>query len=146
MPMRLALVVSIECVLLGILLHGMGFYDGAARKACREAELWEGKGQYTRAMASYTRAVAVDPDFFDAFIGRALSHMALRRYNHAAADFQQALRIDPDAWIAHLGMGSVYMKRRNPSGARPYFERALSLCPESKKQGIRSLMKKSLPR
>jgi Tfp pilus assembly protein PilF len=134
-----------EFVLLGILLHGIGLFDGAARRACREAELWEGKGEYIRAMASYTRAVAADPHFFDAFIGRALSHMALRRYDRAAADFQQALRIDPGAWIANLGMGSVYMRRRNPSGARPYFERALSLCPESKKKGIRSLMEKSLP-
>ena len=67
-------------------------------------------GNYEQAIADYTQALALDPQYAYAYEGRGLAYRELGNLSEALADFRQYLVLTPDAnnratfeeWIAEL--------------------------------------------
>ncbi len=75
------------------------------------------KGDYQRAIADYTKAIELDPDYVDAYAGLAYSfyllplineitpHESVQKVNDITSEI---LAIDPDNFIAHNVLFMVY--------------------------------------
>jgi tetratricopeptide (TPR) repeat protein len=53
-------------------------------------------GEFTEAEAGYTRAIELDPDYVEAYLGRARARTASNRYPEAIADLDHVLEANPD--------------------------------------------------
>jgi tetratricopeptide (TPR) repeat protein len=57
---------------------------------------WANKGDYSQAIADFTKAVEKDPFDTDSLIGRGQAWQSKGKVKRALADFKKALSIDPD--------------------------------------------------
>ena len=67
------------------------------------------RGDFERAIASYDRAIAINPGFADGYSNRGASFAALNRVIDALANFDRAIAIDPDHAEAHVGRAIVWL-------------------------------------
>ena len=81
------------------------------------------------ALNAADRALARDPDSFDAAFLRARALDALKRTTEALAACDRALDIDPDSAKAYALRGLVFMAAKQPERALADFEGALELDP-----------------
>lgn len=59
-------------------------------------------GRFEEAIACFDEAIAIDPDFAEAWFGKGISCYNLRRCDEALTCFDEAIAIDPDfkdAWV-----------------------------------------------
>jgi TolB-like protein len=106
-----------------------------ARQIARQVD----KAGLARSNALYEQALAIDPRYAGAWVGRAANHIneaivALRpadeAYRLARESVNEALAIDPDQARAHALLGSIAMGHdRDLAAAARHLERALSLQP-----------------
>lgn len=59
------------------------------------------QGTYREAIAAYSQAVDLDPDYVPAYEGRALAHYEIKEFEAAVADYQAALSLQPRAETYH---------------------------------------------
>jgi tetratricopeptide (TPR) repeat protein len=52
--------------------------------------------RHDEAIADFTRAIELDPDYAWAIGSRGQVHQAMRRHDEAIADFTRAIELDPD--------------------------------------------------
>ena len=71
------------------------FEERDARGYFERAENFAFRGRFSEAIADYTRAIELAPDFFEAYRKRAVAHMNLTDYDLAIADQNAAIRHDP---------------------------------------------------
>jgi tetratricopeptide (TPR) repeat protein len=102
-----------------------------ARAYCNRAKAHLSVTGWGRAFADYTEAILVQPDFVDAYIGRARLLMQVRDYNGALVDCLNIVRLSPSLeqgyWCsarAHAGRGDT---RRAISNVRTALDRASDL-------------------
>jgi Flp pilus assembly protein TadD len=79
------------------------------------------------ALARYVRALASDPQDFQALIGAGRSALELGDTQAAAGFFARADDINPRSPLPQAGMGAVSVVNGEPLAAMPYFERARKL-------------------
>jgi len=88
--------------------------------------------RYEEALASYDRALAIQPDFAQALSNRGNALYELKRHEEALASYDRALAIQPDFAEAHLGRGTVLstfeLKRHEEALAS--YDRALAIRPD----------------
>jgi serine/threonine-protein kinase len=95
-----------------------------------------------QALSLINRAIAVDPNYADAYAqkARVLTTM-VARFSHEAAEARswqaeaelaadRALDLAPRLPAAHAAMAAVYQSRFDPSGAKREYQTALSLAPD----------------
>jgi tetratricopeptide (TPR) repeat protein len=54
-----------------------------------------GKGDFTKAIAAYTKAIERDPKYAFSYIGRGDAYLASGDFDRAIADYDRAVRLDP---------------------------------------------------
>lgn len=101
-------------------------------------------GRQPEAMASFERALVLDPDY-----GRALDNlgMLLRRAgrpDEARQRLERALVLDPEDAVAHNNLGALLLELGRPADALPHLERALAHEPDQPKATIRRNLGKAL--
>jgi predicted O-linked N-acetylglucosamine transferase (SPINDLY family) len=95
-------------------------------------------GKFDSALASYDRAIAIDPANSDAHNNRGMVLEKLRRMDAALASYDRAIAINPKHADAHLNRGSLLRELRRLEAAVESFERAIELNPHIKfAHGIR---------
>ncbi|GHU52814.1 hypothetical protein FACS1894200_13340 [Spirochaetia bacterium] len=58
---------------------------------------YKNKGEYDRAIADYTQAITLDPNYAVAYAGRGIIYDDYKGdYQRAIADYTQALKLDPN--------------------------------------------------
>ncbi len=62
----------------------------------KQGQQWALQGQYDRAIADYSEAIRLDPDFAFAYCNRGVAWGKKKQYARAIADLEQAVRLDPD--------------------------------------------------
>ena len=67
-------------------------------------------GDYAGAIADYTRAIHLKPDFASAYYNRGVAKKELRQYIAAIADYTQAIRLRPDHASAYYNRGIANSK------------------------------------
>jgi len=60
-------------------------------------------GNHALAIADFTRAIRLDPNFLEAYFNRGNSHAEVGDHDLAIADFTQVIRLNPNYWQAYYG-------------------------------------------
>jgi tetratricopeptide (TPR) repeat protein len=91
------------------------------------------KGDDDSAIADYSRAIQLRPDYAKAFHNRGDAYMRKGDYDRAIADFSQAIQFEPEYARAFGNRGFAYMRKRDYDHAIADFERYLQLEPNDEK-------------
>lgn len=89
-------------------------------------------GDFDGAIASYKKAIKLDPEFADAYYGIGTCYLTMKNFKKAFENFEEALFIDPAHADAHYGMGVVYpIVKKEPVKAIEHFKEYLRLRPNA---------------
>lgn len=83
-------------------------------------------GDHARSFEMMDRAIALQPDFADAYCGRGVARRHLRQPEAALEDFRRAVALDPKQARAHLYIGLSLLEQSALAAAAEHFEAALS--------------------
>ena len=87
-------------------------------------------GLYHSAIADYTEAIRLNPDFADAYYFRGLAKGKLKEYLAAISDFDTAIRLKPDDAGAHVNRGVAKVGLKEYLAAISDFDTAIRLDPD----------------
>ena len=87
-------------------------------------------GRLEEALASYERALALKPDFVEAWNNQGTALGALERHEEALASYGRALVLEPDHVEAHVNRGNALRGLQRHPEALASYEHALALRPD----------------
>lgn len=134
-------------------ITGDGQWVGKASAACQRAvelasgtadartclgTVYNGTGQYEKAIGEFQRAVEADFTSDDAVRGLAFAYERIGRASEAEKTFKQAIELRPQYWAGYEALGHFYSSQARYDEAAQQFERAISLAPDDP-HGYRSL-------
>jgi tetratricopeptide (TPR) repeat protein len=105
-----------------------GGSDEANHQLARGAQALE-RRDFDHAVCHFDRALALSPDFAEAYNQRALAHYLAERYETSIADAQRAVELMPIHFGAWAGMGHCHAHLGHPREAIRCYARALSIHP-----------------
>ena len=76
------------------------------------------KGQYTQAIFHFSKAIEIDPKFFDAYNNRGKAYHSRGDFNKAISDYNKAIEID-------LRFTDAYNNRGNAHAGKGQYEQAI---------------------
>jgi tetratricopeptide (TPR) repeat protein len=103
----------------------------AAAAAFEQGYAAHRKGNFSAAIADYSEAIRLDPNYARAYSNRGLAYQAKRDLNHAIADFTAAIRLSPTLSAAYLNRGIAIMAKGDADKAIDDFTEAIRLDPKS---------------
>ncbi|MFM9161191.1 MAG: tetratricopeptide repeat protein, partial [Dolichospermum sp.] len=74
-------------------------------------------GRYKVAIAEYTQAIKIDPNYAEAYYNRGKSREKLGDYEGAIVDYTQVIKIDPNYIDAYFMRGDIRSKLGDNEGA-----------------------------
>jgi tetratricopeptide (TPR) repeat protein len=86
-------------------------------------------GWYTEAVASYDKAIAIDPNFAEAWYNRGIALHYLKRYSDAVASYDKAIAVDKNYADAWVNRGVALRELGRYSEAVASYDKAISLDP-----------------
>ncbi|MGK7888757.1 MAG: tetratricopeptide repeat protein [Leptolyngbyaceae cyanobacterium] len=89
------------------------------------------EGRYEDAIALYDKALAMTPDLYDAWLGKAATLLVLQQYNDALVAYEHATGLRPDSFEAWFGKGAVLRKLERHEDAIASYTKAIPLKPDS---------------
>jgi predicted TPR repeat methyltransferase len=102
-----------------------------------EAEILRAQGdalcrlnRHEESLAAYQRALALRPDFAEAWLACGNVFCLLKRYDEAFAACEKALGLKPDFAEAWFGRGCIFARLRQHTEAIGAFDKALAIMPE----------------
>ncbi|MCX7949739.1 MAG: tetratricopeptide repeat protein [Treponemataceae bacterium] len=102
---------------MGILLHERGVF-------------YAGRGRFDEALADYERALAINPDFAEAYNSRGLLYKELGRFDEALADYSKAVALNPRMAEGYNNRAIVYFNLGRLDEALADYNRAIELSPK----------------
>ena len=91
--------------------------------------VYYGKKDYDRAIADFSNAIRLDPNFADAFNNRGLAYYDKNDYDHAIADYSASIRLNPKDASAYRDRGIAYSNKKVYDRAIADFSEAIRLKP-----------------
>ena len=88
-----------------------------------------GKGKLDQAISDFKQALAINPNYAEAYNNRGVAHFHKGELDRAIKDYCQALRINPNYAKAYNNRGVVYCRKGIPGPAIRDYNRALKLNP-----------------
>lgn len=110
-----------------IVLLLLAFTEDDAFSLYRLASECMKKDDYKQAIDLFTRAIKMDPQFVDAYLGRGYARSSQGEMAQALADMNEAIRIDPGSALAYHSRGSLYGEKKEYDRALADFAQALKL-------------------
>ncbi len=89
-----------------------------------------GIGDYKRALDDFNAAIAIAPDYHQAYANRALIHVQMKQFDLAMRDYDKAIQLAPDYAVAYIGRANLHRAMNNIPLAMADFNRALELRPD----------------
>ena len=91
---------------------------------------YKSKGQWNRAIADFSEAIRLKPDFVTAFNNRGNIYYGKGQFDRAIKDYDKAIRLKPDLAEAFSNRGNVYRKKGQFDRAIKDYDKAIHLKPE----------------
>ncbi|MCL4255705.1 MAG: tetratricopeptide repeat protein, partial [Anaerolineae bacterium] len=82
---------------------------------------------YPKAIENYTQAIALNPNYHQAYNNRGDIHRLMGDYDSALADFEQAIRLNPTDYYPYYNSSHVYYRLGNYDNALTQINQAISL-------------------
>ena len=100
-----------------------------------------GKGEFTLALADYTKSLEMKADNPVAWLNRGRTHYNLRSYDLSVKDFDKALELNPKDSVAFLNRGVSYEQLGDEKKAIGDYQKAVDLDPtnETAKANLKRL-------
>jgi len=98
------------------------------------------EGEHYDAIDSYSKAIDLFPQFFEAIDNRAFCKMDLGLWSDAIEDFKLSLKQNPNSLLAEFSIGECYFKMGDYENAKYQFEIAHNIDPNH--QAPRQFLKK----
>ncbi len=92
---------------------------------------YDRRGELEKALADYDLAIAISPEFADAYINRGILYGETSRFEKAIEDFDRAITLDPENAKAYLNRGAAYLMLGEYGAAIADLQRATVLAPEN---------------
>ncbi|MCC3537228.1 MAG: tetratricopeptide repeat protein [Microcoleus sp. PH2017_25_DOB_D_A] len=89
------------------------------------------QGDYQGAVEACDRAIKLNPNYANAYMGRGIARAKLGDKQGAKADFDQALKIDPNYALAYYNRGLVRDQLGDKQGAIADYDQALKIDPNN---------------
>src|ERR1700722_9842886 len=86
-------------------------------------------GAYGEAVASFSRAIALWPEFADAYLNRGIAEHNLNDAEHAAADLDKASELNPNLTRAYDERGRIYQEKGDTARAIAEFTKSIRIQP-----------------
>jgi tetratricopeptide (TPR) repeat protein len=86
-------------------------------------------GRLAEAVASFSEAIRVRPQFAEAWNKRATAYFLMHEYRKSIADCAEVLARNPKHFGALSGLGQIYLALDDPEQALKWFRRALEVNP-----------------
>lgn len=87
------------------------------------------KNDLDHAIADWSEAIKLNPDYVHAYNDRAKAYLAKADYNDAIADYSQAIKLDARHALAYKGRGISYLLSGQTDKAENDFRQAVALDP-----------------
>jgi lipoprotein NlpI len=87
------------------------------------------KNDLDNAIADWSEAIKLNPDYVHAYNNRAKAYRAKGDYEHAIADYSEAIKRDPHHAVAYKGRGIAYLLSGQTLKAEADFRQAATLDP-----------------
>lgn len=123
---RLFIVLTILIFVLAGCGVGVSDYDDAVLEGISNLNL----NKPQKAYEDFSRAVKIDPNRADGYVGRANTLNTLGRYQEALEDYDKAIEIDPKLANAYVNRGSANSHLGKFEEAIADYEKGLELDPE----------------
>jgi tetratricopeptide (TPR) repeat protein len=91
------------------------------------------RGDFNRAIESFSKALRLNPRFADALIERSAALLEKGDYDNALADLSEAVYLDPKSARGYYRRGGILGTRGDYAGAIADYDRSLRLDPGQKK-------------
>ena len=88
-------------------MSGQWLRDRAKEAFTRGISAYE-KGDHDKAIADYTEAIRLDPNYAEAYCDRAVAYSDKGDYDSTIADCTEAIRLNPKYAEAYFMRGGVY--------------------------------------
>ena len=105
---RLLAILSLLGIFLLLLLACQGCGNNQPERALERGLNALRKGDYDLAIADYSEAIHLKPDFVEAYINRGYVYGQKRDYDRAIADYNEAVRLQPNGWLAYINRANSY--------------------------------------
>ena len=105
---------------------GVSDYDDAVLEGVSNLNL----NKPEKALKDFSRAIEIDPNRADGYVGRANTLNTLGRYQEALEDYDKAIEIDPKIANAYVNRGSAYSQLEQYEKAIADYEKGLELDPK----------------
>lgn len=90
------------------------------------------RNELGQAVADYSQAIALRPNFVDAYVNRAGAYFAQARFDAAVADYTAALQVDRTEASLYLGRAQVYYFLKRYAESIADLKRATAYSPASR--------------
>jgi eukaryotic-like serine/threonine-protein kinase len=94
-------------------------------------DVYNGRGDYRKAVDEFKRAVALDSTRDSALRGLAEAYEKLGDAPSAEATYQQAIALRPQYWAGYNSLGGFYFRQSRYPDAVKMFQRVVELAPEN---------------
>lgn len=91
---------------------------------------FSGLKRYEEAIASYDRAIGLDPAYADAYVNRGNAQMALSRLEEAIASYEIAASLNPGDLRAHNNRGNAFQTLNRFAEALASYDAAIAIKPD----------------
>ncbi|MFN3531093.1 MAG: glycosyltransferase [Candidatus Brocadia sp.] len=98
-----------------------------AQRYFKEAQTFEESGLLEKAIASYKKAIEINPYFISAYYILALLYYQTQQFDNAVIHFKKVIELDPNDASAFNNLGVIFSVNNRLHEAKIYFEKALSL-------------------
>ena len=68
------------------------------------------EGRHAEAMACFDRCLAIDPDYVDAMLGKAMVHLSRGEFEDAIQCGKRIVELTPDDILAHTNLSVFYQR------------------------------------
>lgn len=94
---------------------------------------YDDRGDYEKAIADYTKAIQLKPDYAEAYNNRGISYSNRKQYDKAMDDYSKAIKLNPDYSIAYCNRAGIFIDYGMYKEALKDLRKAIKLNPYSDK-------------
>jgi tetratricopeptide (TPR) repeat protein len=121
---------ALAIAILAVVIHTRAVAPVDAKESYDAGERLYRAARYTQASLSLDRAIALKPDFTDAYYLRAQANLADSKLEHATLDFTKLIQLEPGNPRGLLGRGFIHLETEEFAFALAYATRAIELDPK----------------